>query len=272
MKQRCLILFFLWMTISLQMQAQRDSSFRLLRTYHGSIAAIAVDNLDNIYLVTTTDRLKKLNAAGDSIGVYNDVKRFGKLYSIDVSNPLKLLLYYKDFSTVVVLDRLLSLRSALNLRQHQIIQTSAVGLSYDNNIWLFDEYENRLKKIDEEGNILLQTDDFRMLFPSSITPRQIIDQNNTVYLYDPTNGLYLFDHYGTFRKKIPITGWASLAITDRYISGISGNQLFFYNPSNLMQISRPLPAPALSTNSYMMANNKLFSWSKDSLQVYTTPF
>jgi hypothetical protein len=37
---------------------------------------------------------------------FNNVKKFGKISTIDVSNPLKVLLYYKDFSTIVVLDSL----------------------------------------------------------------------------------------------------------------------------------------------------------------------
>ncbi|MBD0332705.1 MAG: hypothetical protein ICV66_08615, partial [Chitinophagaceae bacterium] len=59
---------------------------------------LGVDNLGNLYVVTPTDQLKKFNSNGDSISVYNDVKRFGKLHSLDVSNPLKIILFYKDFS------------------------------------------------------------------------------------------------------------------------------------------------------------------------------
>src|SRR5207302_8233347 len=166
-----------------------------------------VDNLDNLYVLSSTNQLKKFNAQGDSVGVYNQVKRFGKLSTIDVTNPLKLLLFYKDFSTVVTLDQLLTLRASLDLRRNNIIQTSAVGLSYDGNFWLFDEYENKLKKLDEQGTLLLETPDFRTLFPDAIRPQQVIDQNGMVYLYDPKVGVYLFDHYGAFKKKLPITGW-----------------------------------------------------------------
>jgi hypothetical protein len=31
----------------------------------------------------------------------------------------------------------------------------AVCLSYDNKIWLYDEFEHKLKKIDEDGKLLL---------------------------------------------------------------------------------------------------------------------
>jgi len=39
---------------------------------------------------------------------------------LDVTNPLRVLLYYKDFSTIVILDRLLSNRSTIDLRKQDI--------------------------------------------------------------------------------------------------------------------------------------------------------
>lgn len=250
--------------------AQSDS-LPLLRSFHTDVVQLAVDNLDNVYVLSATDQLKKYNAQGDSVAVYNQVKRFGKLYALDVTNPLKPILFYKDFSTVVVLDRLLTFRTAIDLRKINIIQTNAVGLSYDNNIWLFDEYENKLKKIDEQGNKLLETPDFRTLFPDAVLPQQILDQNGTVYLYDPKAGLYLFDYYGTFKKKLPITGWQSLAVFNTYITGIQAGSLQYFNTATLLSGSRKLPVTLQPEQHVQLANNKLFSWSKDSVSIYNYP-
>ena len=82
--------------------AQADSAFRLIRFKKGDILGFTVDNLDNIYILNSRNQVKKLNSNGDSVAAFNDVKRYGKATLLDVSNPLKLLLYYKDFATVVV--------------------------------------------------------------------------------------------------------------------------------------------------------------------------
>src|SRR5215212_7805346 len=221
--------------------AQTDTAFRLVRTFPGEIADAAIDNLDNVYILTTTDQLKKYNASGDSVAVYNNVRKFGKVYSIDVANPLKILLYYKDFSSIVVLDRLLATRSTIDLRRKNILQVAAIGQSYDNNIWVFDAYDNKLKKIDDEGNILLETPDFRQVFNVVFTPQQIIDLNNQLYLYDAVNGLLVFDHYGTYKRKIPVHGWSNVSITDKYILGISNESLQSYNVSTLIQSEQKFP-------------------------------
>ena len=248
--------------------AQADTSFRLLKTFPGEIADAAIDNLDNIYILTNTDQLKKYNAAGDSLAVYNNVRRFGKIYSIDVSNPLKVLLYYKDFSSIVVLDRLLATRSTIDLRRKNILQAAAIGQSYDNNIWVFDGFDNKLKKIDDEGNILLETPDFRQALGESITPQQIIDQNNQVYIHDAGQGIYVFDRYGTYKRKFPLQGWQSVNITDKQILGISNHSLQTYNISTLIQSEQKFPGSFAPYYRYYLRNNKLIALSKESLDIY----
>src|SRR5204863_7479168 len=114
---------------------------------------------------------------GDSVAIFNDVKKFVQASLIDVSNPLKVLLYYRDFATIVVLDRLLNVRNTIDLRKQNILQARAIGQSYDNKIWIYDEVENKLKKIDEEGRLLLQTPDFRQLFDQAPSPQKIFDQD-----------------------------------------------------------------------------------------------
>lgn len=248
--------------------AQADTAFRLVKTYPGEIADAVIDNLDNVYILTVTDQLKKYNSSGDSIAVYNNVRKYGKVYSMDVANPLKVLLYYKDFSSIVVLDRLLAARSTIDLRRKNILQVAAIGQSYDNNIWVFDAYDNKLKKIDDEGNILLETPDFRQALGQAIAPQQIIDQNKQVYLYDPVNGLYIFDRYGTFQRKIPVQGWSNVSITDKYILGISNGSLQSYNVSTLMQSQQKFPGNFTPYYRYYVSNNKLIALSKEGLHIY----
>ena len=56
--------------------------------------------------------------------------------------------------------------SSINLRKQNIFQVNALTTSYDNNIWLYDEQDNKLKKIDDSGNTLFESVDFRLLFDS----------------------------------------------------------------------------------------------------------
>ena len=126
---------FIWLLFFCAGNSFAQGSFPLEKRFEGGISDFAVDNLGSIYLFYKTDQLKKLDANGDSVGVFNAVRKYGQLYSIDVTNPLKILLYYKDFGTIVTLDRFLNVRNTIDLRRLNIFQAKAVGLSFDNNVW-----------------------------------------------------------------------------------------------------------------------------------------
>ncbi len=252
--------------------AQKDSNFQLVKSMKLQATDFALDNLNNLYILSSTDQLKKFNEAGDSIAVYNDVKKFGKLNSIDVTNPLKILLFYKDFSTIVILDRLLSARGSVDLRKQSIAQATAIGSSYDNNIWIFDAIDNKLKKIDENGNLLLETVDFRTVFDESFMPQKILDTYGLVHLYDSAVGLLIFDHYGSFQKKYPLAKWQNINVFDKSIAGVHNNNIIMYNTSNFMQKQYQFPSSFGSFNQYIIGNTRLFTLSKDSVNIYNFRF
>jgi DNA-binding beta-propeller fold protein YncE len=251
---------------------KRDSSFTLIKTYNGDIADAVIDNLDNLYILSSTGQLKKFNANGDSVAVYNQVRNFGKLSSLDVSNPLKPLLFYKDFSTVVVLDRLLANRARLDLKKFGVFQPGAIALSYDNNIWVFDEYDNKLKKIDEQGNKLLETSDFRSIFNHPISPQKIINDNNLVYLADTAQGVFVFDNYGTYKKKISIKNWNSLEIANGAIIRTGKDEIILYNPSTFADASRKIPASFQPFIHSFTSSNRLVTFTNNSLRIYRFRF
>ena len=124
--QRQLIILVLLFTFCFTALAQTDSLFVPLKKIKGDIAAFAADNFDNLYLLNSYDQLKKIDANGDSVAVFNNVRRYGKVAQLDVTNPLRVLLYYKDFSTVVILDRLLRVRSTIDLRNKDVFQVQAM--------------------------------------------------------------------------------------------------------------------------------------------------
>lgn len=247
--------------------AQQDS-FPLSKRYGGGIADFTVDNLGNIYLLYRTDQLKKISPQGDSIAVFSAMRRYGQVYSIDVTNPLKVLLYYRDFGTVVALDRLLNIRNTVDLRKLNIFQAKAVGLSYDNNIWVFDEQDGKLKKVTEEGRIANETNDLRQLFDSLPSPDHLIDQDRFVYLYDSTKGIYLFDYYGSLKNRVRLLNWRDVKVLEKSVYGHNGNYMFRYDVGtlNLQQVLMP---PAWRGASRIhITPGRIYVLNKGSLEIY----
>lgn len=247
--------------------AQKDSSFVLVGSYKGDVVDAAMDNLDNLYVISSTGQIKKYSAAGDSIAVYNQVRNFGKSFAIDVSNPLKVLLFYKDFSTVVVLDRFLAGITTINLKNFNILQPAAVGLSYDNNIWVYDEYDSKLKKINEQGDLILETSDLRGALNLSLSPQKIINDNGLVYVADTTSGIFVFDNYGSFKRKVPLVNWQTIGVYKNSVISINRDLLTVYNTSTLMQSQKKIPLFNPLARSFIIGD-KFITFSPQQIQVY----
>lgn len=235
----------------------------------GKYLLMEVDILDNIYLVTNGYQLKKIDAQGDSVGVFNDVKRYGNPSYIDVSNPFKILVYYKNYSTAVILDRQLTTRNTINFRKQNIFSVRTITTSYDNNIWLFDEQDYKLKKIDDEGKVLVESTGMRLLVDTVPSPTQIIDSDDFVYLYDPQKGLYVFDYYGSLKNNLPFMNWRSISVSKKKLYGFDDVTLYSYELNSLDLKKYPLPSFFKDYESIKAINGKVYMLTKDGVMIYT---
>ena len=248
---------------------RQDSVFLFKKSYAGEFSDFTVDNLGNLYVVTLTGQLKKMGPEGDSLAVFNNVRQFGKLSLIDVSNPLKVLLYYRDFGTVVVLDRFLNTRATIDLRKLNLFQVKAIGLSYDNNIWVFDELESMLKRVGEDGRILYQSADMRMLVDSTPSPQFIADQDRQVYLYDSLKGVYQFDYYGAFRNRIRLTGWTDFTVIGNALYGRDAGMLYKYETGSLNLQQYRIPPFMRNAKKIKITPGNLYLLQDNRLDIYS---
>jgi len=263
-----LLCFCVSVAIPLVAKPQSDSAFQFIKTIKGSFTYFNVDNLDYMYLLTKNNQLKKLNENGDSVAVFNDVKKYGNPDFMDVTNPLKTLLYYKNYSTIVTLDRLLAPRNNINLRKQNIFYVNNVTLSYDNYIWIFDEEDYRLKKIDEEGKILQSSVDWRMLFDTVPAPVKMIDRDNFVYLYDTTKGFYIFDYYGGFKNRLTFLNWTNVEVNGNFIYGFKNNSLYSYVLKSLQLKEYKLPAFFGKYEAIKAMNGKVYLLNEKGVDIY----
>ena len=116
---------------------------------------------------------------------------------------MKILVYYRDFTTIIELDRFLNIINTIDLRTQNILQAKAVGLAYDNNVWVFDELDAQVSR----G--LVTTEHWWTKQPISVSlfdtvpdPESVLDRDGLVYLYDTAKGVYIFDHYGTLKTHL----------------------------------------------------------------------
>ncbi len=234
----------------------------------GNFVDFEVDNLGNFYVLTPDNLLKKLNTAGDSLAVYNDVRRYGKISYMDVTNPLKILLFYQEFGTIVMLDRLLSNINSIDLRKFNYFQIKCIGLAYDNNVWIYDELEGILKKIGDDGTLISETTDIRQLTDSLPDPVLLTDQGGLVYLYDSLKGAFVFDHYGGFQKFIPLANWAHFSVIDKTLLGWEDHYFMKYQEKTGEKERIEIPAYCLPAIKIVIRPENVYVLKTDGIHVY----
>jgi hypothetical protein len=179
------------------------------------------------------------------------------------------LIYYRDFLTIVEVDRFLNILNTIDLRSLQIVQVKAIGLAYDNNIWIYDELDAKLKRIGFDGTIVDQTTDFRQLFDSVPDPSTLIDQNGYVYLYDSTKGVYIFDHYGSFKNKVSILGWQNFQVIDKFMIGRAGAYFYKYQLGKMDIEQEAVSSDYMNAGKIRITPDKIYVLKKNLLEIYS---
>jgi hypothetical protein len=161
------------------------------------------DNLGNIYLVREAE-LQKFNAQGKKMGRYSNLK-LGDITSVDAMNPLKILLYYRDYQELVFLDNQLSTNGkTIPLEAINLEQASMVCASANNGFWVYDKRNNELVRFDETARKITNTGNLKQILSDEVVPTAMREYNSYLYLNCPGSGIYVFDVYGAFTKLLPI--------------------------------------------------------------------
>ena len=234
----------------------------------GRFKTFNIDILDNIYVITSSNQLKEYNEKGDSIAYIKDFVKYGLPSIIDVTNPQKIILFYKNYSSIAILDRFLQTSTVLSLRKKNWSYVTAVTNSYDNNIWVLDEQDFKIKKINTELELLAESNDIRLLTGIAPSTSQIFDNNNEVILYDLNSGFFIFDYYGAYKNRLPFLKWNNVGVYKKTLYGFSENRLFLYNRESLQLKEIVLPDYFKNYLDIKTANGKLYLLKQDGIEVY----
>ena len=173
----------------------------------GSFSRLFQDKLDQPYTLDRRGRLVKYDAAGRFLFDYANTI-LGAPTIVDVTNPLQLVLFYEDYQTVVLLDRTLSEITTLDLRAIPDLQrVTTAGRAYNDQLWVYDGWDRRLKLLDVGGRIQRRSDELQLLLQLSAPPRAILADETRVYLAYPGHGVALFNNLAQFQGWLE---WPSL--------------------------------------------------------------
>jgi len=165
----------------------------------------------------------------DNNGVVNFIysnNLLGEISNVDISDPQKVLVYFKDFTKIILLDNTLSPTSTpISLNTINLEETSLICDSYDDGIWYYNPISYELIR---KNSSLLTTNNsgnISAILNLNIQPNFMIEYNNKLYLNDPIVGLMVFDNYGTYLKTIPLLGLNEFQVKEKFIIYVNSDSL-----------------------------------------------
>lgn len=186
---------------------------------------IKIDPYGNIYTVNEA-QLSKFSPQGKLLFSYADHK-LGVISSIDVFNPMKIMLFYQDAGTLVFLNEQLALiNSPVSLYDAGYFTVSLASYSAANQIHLYDNANRHLITLDFNLREINRTP---INFPS-FNPQKMIElEEKSLAFHDPEAGVYLFDSFGTYNKLIPVLTSYWVEVTPELIYYTRNHEVYFYN-------------------------------------------
>jgi hypothetical protein len=132
----------------------------------------------------------------------------GEITKVDLLNPLKIVLFYENFNTVIVLDNQLNETQKINFSENTIpIVANATGIAAQNQLWIYNSLNQQIGLYDYLKN------NYKAIstsFPESIQYYQ--SDFNDFYWIDKKNNWYSCSIFGKITKKSKISDFDSIAI------------------------------------------------------------
>ncbi len=225
-----LTLFFLFFA------SLSGDGWKPLFTIRAKCDFFTTDNAGNSYMVKG-DEIRKYNASGELLKVYSN-KKSGRIASLDASNPLRILVFYKDFARIVFLDSQLSENGeGIALETMNLEQCDLACTSFNNGIWLYNRQNAELVRLNENLSRIVSTGNLNRLLNTELHPVYLTENNGYVYMNNPAEGILVFDIYGTYYKTIAIKNIRNFQLKDEELVYFSEKKVRAYNMKTISNVS-----------------------------------
>ena len=240
--------FLLFFKSNSQIQTQLEQTISI-ETDH----FVGADYDFNYYYFSNTILSKKSSKTVFNYSNY----LYGNIASVDITNPLKIVVFYKDFNVVVLLDS-------------QLNETDVIQLPYDisfvtkgtaNHLWLY----TRNTQVVENYNFKTNTVVSRSQPLKNTAVLSMKSTENYVYLLSES-GIQTYDYLGSFIKEDIDKVIETFQYNNRVLYTLSKDTLYQKKDKSLAIVF-----PKISKiKNFFVLNNHFFIFDGSQLSIYST--
>ncbi len=226
--------------------------------------AIFSDVFDNIYIINHSS-LMKYDSDGNNLCQYSN-RQLGTISYVDVSNPMRILVFYNNFNKIQFLDKNLSpLNNPIILDD---IGYNSIGIacsSSKNGFWLFDTHTMQVILVSSSLNIVYKGT--KLILPDTIeiSPIFFTETNQFLIMGFRNYGIYFFDLTGKKINFFAINNLQFLQVKGNTIYCLQDNAIKIYN-SQMQQIDSVLLNEKY--HSFCLLNRRLAMAKNDRFSIF----
>lgn len=250
------------------MTSVQSNVFEFEKSIKGSYSSVKLDELGNVYLLNAEHHVVKLNSALDSLFTFES-----KSMEVDViapQNALKSLVHSQRLNSILFLDKTLTPTTAeIELDNVGLPLVKAIGVSRDNNIWIFDDNEQELKKFNANLEEIYSSGNLLNLTGDAWYPYYLVENEDKVYVADSTKGVLEFDLYGSYLRSISTKIEGSFYIVNQSLLYLENDSLMIQDM--LLKDIKKVKLPITGITDFVYSKERIYLLSKEMLHIYRLP-
>lgn len=221
-----------------------------------TVAFLACDVFGYVYTIDNTVFKKNKGAENWE---YKNVA-LGKITKVDLQNPLKIVLFYEDFNTVILLDNQLNETQRINFAEYPTpINATAVGIAGQNQLWVYNNLSQQIGLYDYLKN------EYKTISTPVIGKinNYSTDFNSFIWIDENGEG-YSCSLFGAIENlgKFPIADQIQI---------ISSNQLLYSSDHKIVLLTRQKDKSWASTSLQIPEKRfEKFYYQAQNLAIFTT--
>jgi len=177
------------------------------------------------------------NKEKDSLILQYKNLALGKIAKVDLQNPLKIMLFYENFNTVVLLDNQLNETQRINFSEHQIpIVVAAAGMAAQNRLWIYNNLSQQIGLFDYAKN------DYKpVTVPFTGRVKYYDSDFNYFQWIDENSERFACDVYGKMADLGKMPAFDRIRfVNDKWLLYSKDSQLFAFDIKNNQSITVPI--------------------------------
>jgi hypothetical protein len=234
----------------------------------GDFTAVITDDFGNIYLTNKDKNLMKFSSELDSLYTFES-----KNLQVDLvapQNALKILIVDKNLNNAIFVDRTLSPTSEeISLNDFELPLVEALGMSRDNNVWLYDTDVQELKKFDTKFNQISTSGNIMNIVGETWFPFLLKEKGEKVYLADSTKGIMEFDFYGGYLRTLPFIVKNNFNVVGENLLCITKDTLVIHDM--LLKKEKKIALPIKNIIDFGYSNQHILLLTEEKLHIYQLP-